>query len=269
MPSYVVTGASRGLGLEFIRQLSDQQDSVVIGLVRNKRDTEKRLGEDAWRKNLHVIEADLQKISSLQKAADAVGKVTGGSLDYLIGNAAWLGGENAFRTLTELQPDVLKKQLDDAMEVNVVGNVYLINTFLPLLRQSNTKKIAMISTGMADLDLINTAKETSSSAYSMSKAALNVAVAKYNAELSGEGFLFMSISPGVVDTGGMDSVAQEDMPKLLEQAGKMKTLAPHWEGPITPEVSVRMVMKVLEEASVEKGNGGTFVSHFGNNKQWI
>lgn len=47
------------LQLEFVRQLSSDSNNTVVGLVRNKTDTEKRLGEDAARKNLHILEADL------------------------------------------------------------------------------------------------------------------------------------------------------------------------------------------------------------------
>lgn len=54
----------------------------------------------------------------------------------------------------------------------------------------------------------------------------------------------------------------------MEQAKKFIAYAPHFKGPITPEESVRMMMDVIEKASVENGDGGAFVSHFGN-KQWI
>ena len=51
-------------------------------------------------------------------------------------------------------------------------------------------------------------------------------------------------------------------------AQKFVAYAPHFKGPITPEESVRMMMDVIEKASVKKGDGGAFVSQFGN-KQWI
>jgi len=213
MPSYVVTGASRGIGLEFIRQLSTNPDNLVIGLVRNVPDTLARLDDEdtttSRRKNLHILPADLTSPSSLSKAAEALAKLlpSDSGLDNLIGNAALIAENTALKTLTSADPEVLLKDLDDSWTVNVVGNVHLVNTFLPLLRRStNTKKkvVAIISSGMADLDLINTSKVAYGAPYSMSKAALNVAVAKYNAELADQGFLFMAISPGVVDTGNCE-----------------------------------------------------------------
>lgn len=44
--------------------------------------------------------------------------------------------------------------------------------------------------------------------------------------------------------------------------------APHFTGPISPEESATAVLSVIDKASIEAGNGGSFVSHFGN-KQWL
>jgi hypothetical protein len=46
-----------------------------------------------------------------------------------------------------------------------------------------------------------------------------------------------------------------------------KVYAPDFEGPISPQTSVDMVLRVVGEATVEE-NGGSFVSHYGN-KQWL
>ena len=44
--------------------------------------------------------------------------------------------------------------------------------------------------------------------------------------------------------------------------------APDFTGPISPKQSVEMVTRVIEEKSVERGDGGAFVSHKGN-RQWL
>lgn len=54
---------------------------------------------------------------------------------------------------------------------------------------------------MADLELVSQFSVTAGAPYAMSKAAMNLAVAKFSAEYSKDGVLFMSISPGLVDTG--------------------------------------------------------------------
>lgn len=49
---------------------------------------------------------------------------------------------------------------------------------------------------------------------------------------------------------------------------KFAEYAPDFKGPITPEASVEAVRSVISNASIEKGNGGEFLSHYGN-KQWL
>jgi NAD(P)-dependent dehydrogenase (short-subunit alcohol dehydrogenase family) len=86
-------------------------------------------------------------------------------------------------------------------QTNVVGNIHLFNLFLPLVMKGKVKKIIAISSGHADLDLINDLEIEISALYSASKAAMNVIVAKFNAQYKKDGVLFVSISPGAVEVG--------------------------------------------------------------------
>lgn len=76
-----------------------------------------------------------------------------------------------------------------------------VNTFIPLLRKGKAKKVFTLSTGLADVDLINQIDFVVAAPYSISKAAVNFATASYSALYKSEGILFMAISPGFVDTG--------------------------------------------------------------------
>ena len=102
-------------------------------------------------------------------------------------------------------PQTLIKDLQTSFDINVIGVINTINVFIPLLRRGRGKKVFTLSTGMADIDLINQVDIAVAAPYSISKAALNVAVAKYSALYKSEGILFMAVSPGVVDTGGLPS----------------------------------------------------------------
>jgi NAD(P)-dependent dehydrogenase (short-subunit alcohol dehydrogenase family) len=84
---------------------------------------------------------------------------------------------------------------------NVVGNIHLFNLFLPLVIKGKVKKVIAISSGHADLDFINGLEVENSALYAASKAAMNVIVAKFNAQYKKNGVLFVSISPGVVEVG--------------------------------------------------------------------
>jgi NAD(P)-dependent dehydrogenase (short-subunit alcohol dehydrogenase family) len=86
-------------------------------------------------------------------------------------------------------------------QTNVVGNIHLFNIFLPLVLKGKVKKVVAISSGVADLDLINDLEIDTMPLYAASKASLNVIVAKFNAQYKRDGVLFLSISPGVVEVG--------------------------------------------------------------------
>ncbi|KAI1442801.1 NAD(P)-binding protein [Annulohypoxylon stygium] len=272
MPSYLVTGVSRGIGFAFIRQLSEDPEAVVIGLARNKTATEKKVSAEIGRSNIHILEADLVDYDSLKKAAEETSKITGGSLDYLILNGAIMSHQDGFSTLSDMGEDgkALEEDLLSTYKTNVIGNVHVINLLLPLIRAGKVKKVISISSGHADYDLARDYKIMNSSSYTMSKAAMNLAIVKYHAEWSSQGILFMSISPGVVDTGHLDTaqLSEKEMSVLGGMIQKFQAYAPHWKGPITPEESVKLVMGVINNASVEGGDGGSFVSHFGT-KNWL
>ena len=74
MASYVVTGVSRGLGYEFLRQLSANPANTVIGLSRNKASTQEKVTRDAL-KNVTILEADISDSSSLQVGSKAASGV--------------------------------------------------------------------------------------------------------------------------------------------------------------------------------------------------
>lgn len=49
---------------------------------------------------------------------------------------------------------------------------------------------------------------------------------------------------------------------------KFAEYAPHFKGPSTPDSAARDVLSVMQKASVANGDGGSFVSHYGN-RQWL
>lgn len=149
-----------------------------------------------------MVKADMLDHKSLTIAANEVSKMINKSLDYLIINGAYLSLEAYFITPTEFigQEDLLRREFINNLDVNVVGVIYSINAFLPLIRKGNAKKITVISTGLADLDLAQRANIAFSVLYSSTKAATNMVVAKYAAELRGEGIILLALSPGVVNT---------------------------------------------------------------------
>lgn len=90
-------------------------------------------------------------------------------------------------------------------KMNVVGNVHLFNLTLPLVLKGHAKKVIAISSGQGDIDITVKIGLSEGAPYSISKAALNMAIAKFSAQYAKDGVLFMSVSPGLIDTGFHDN----------------------------------------------------------------
>jgi len=270
MPSYLITGASRGIGFELLRQLSETPDNVVVTIVRNKTATESKIAaEIPGRKNIFVIQGDLIDLDSLKNAFAETKKITGGRLDVLIANAALISDYSALLSFSELGQDTkaMEDDLNEMFQVNVVGNIRLFNIFLPLIKNGQTKKVVAISSGMSDEKLAVDYELFEGPSYSVTKSALNMVVAKFQAEFKQEGIVFMGVCPGNVNTGHADNLTPEQLQKLQAMGGKFAAYAPHFQGMATPEDAVRDVLNVIQNATLE-ANGGQLVSHFGN-KQWL
>jgi NAD(P)-dependent dehydrogenase (short-subunit alcohol dehydrogenase family) len=207
-----------------------------------------------------MIEGDITDRKTLLAARDEVAKITGGSLDYLINNAAYVSESTGHRDIGDFEndPEVLEQDLNRSFAINVIGVINTINVFLPLIKKSSIKKVTVISSGMADADLINGGVKDAVP-YTISKGAVNTAVCKYNAKYKQEGILFFALSPGVVKTwSGDDEPAAVDM---------LRQMVPNWSGPLTPLESAAACLKVIYGFNAAE-HGGAFVSHLGT-KQWL
>lgn len=80
--------------------------------------------------------------------------------------------------------------------------------------KGDAKKVITLSSGHADVDAISKYDISIAGSYSASKAAMNVIVAKFSAEYRRQGVLFLSISPGVVDTGNQGGECEAPCTRL-------------------------------------------------------
>ncbi|EMR66150.1 hypothetical protein MGN70_014170 [Eutypa lata] len=272
MSVYVITGVSKGIGFEFLKQYSDDQKNTVIGLVRDKVGTEKKIAAELGnRPNVQILHADLTKYASLKQAAADVAKIVGDrGIDYLIANGGIVPLFDVYGPIGDLsdRPEELEEVCKQLWETNVVGNIHLIHLFLPLVMKGKVKKVIALSSGHADLDFTNTLDVDTSPLYTASKAALNSIMSKFSTQYKKDGVLFLSISPGVVEVGRYVDATPEQLKGFANFTDKLPGYAPNFKGPLTPEESVRLIASTIEKASIEGGYGGGFVSQYGN-KQWM
>lgn len=84
-------------------------------------------------------------------------------------------------------------------KTNALGVIHSIQAFLPILRAGNMKRIIVISSASVDPKFIRGASLTYMPAYAMTKAAALIVTTNYALKLAREGFIVISLSPGLAD----------------------------------------------------------------------
>jgi NAD(P)-dependent dehydrogenase (short-subunit alcohol dehydrogenase family) len=130
---------------------------------------------------VHILPGDMASHNSLTTAAELTAALLPSGLDILIVNGAYVNNKTAFLPpsafASSSQAQVLHDDMHASLDTNVLGVVYSINAFLPLIEKGTMKKVVVISTGLADTDITMPldGKDGNSVqvAYSAMKAALN------------------------------------------------------------------------------------------------
>lgn len=191
MPTVMITGCNRGIGLEFVRQYA-AESWKVIATCRKPQDAEilNAMDGDVVVHRLEVT--DFGAIDSLTtKLADV-------PIDVLILNAAINPQLGASLAETDYQawPDV--------MLVNVMAPVRLATAFQPHLKAGKRKIVIALSSRVGSM---THNKGGGNYLYRTSKAALNAVIVGLASDFSEDGIIAVSTLPGLTrtDMGGPDA----------------------------------------------------------------
>jgi NAD(P)-dependent dehydrogenase (short-subunit alcohol dehydrogenase family) len=180
-PTVLITGANRGLGLEFAKQYS-QDGWEVIGTAR-KPDAATELNA----LEVRVMQLDVADPGSIERLAK---KLQEQPIDLLINNA---GIFPRVDTLAEVDFDDVTRTL----EVNTVGPMRVTRALLDNLRAGKAKQIVSITSGLGSIANNQSGRYYG---YRESKAALNMFTRSIAAELRDDGFICIVMNPGWVQT---------------------------------------------------------------------
>jgi NAD(P)-dependent dehydrogenase (short-subunit alcohol dehydrogenase family) len=181
----LVTGANRGIGLEYARQFADKCYRV-IGTARDPA-AAAELAEVADR-----VEA--LDVSDATSVAALAARLAGEPIDILVNNAGIFDRGDTSIDKVDFA------QMEQTLAVNSLGPLRVIQALLPNLRQGQRKLIVNMSSQLGSI-----AGSTGTwYAYRTSKAALNQITRTLSVELAREGFVCVVVHPGWVrtDMGG-------------------------------------------------------------------
>lgn len=189
MQRVFVSGANRGLGLEFTRQLLLRGAHVLAACRQPGKALKLTELAAAHPGKLHVLPLDLGKERSIAEAAREAAALTD-ALDLLVNNAGVLvsgerWGELAANTLV------------DTFAVNTAGTLLLTQALAPLLARGTEPRIVNLS---SDLGSLEKTASFHAPSYAISKAGLNMVTRLLAAELASVGVTVISANPGWVKT---------------------------------------------------------------------
>ena len=194
----LVTGATRGIGLETVRQLASKGVHVILaGRDKSKAEDAAQSLRDA-KLDVASIALDVTDSKSIAAAAKEI-DAKHGKLDILVNNAGVLL-DDAQKKPSEQSLDTWRKTFD----TNVFGVVETTNALLPLLKKSDAGRIVNVSSILGSiaehLNPNSAIYNYKVPAYDVSKTAVNAWTAHLAYELRDTSIKVNTIHPGSVKT---------------------------------------------------------------------
>ena len=235
MRTVLVTGANRGIGLEFVKQYASDDDQV-IAICRNDDYTDE-LKIISKKNNILIKLADMSDFQSIDLLQN---ELSGIPIDIIINNAGVFGPKaqadgDLRQSFGHMNYDVWRKLMD----INTLAPYKIVESFIENIRLGKDKKVVTISSSIASIEDVSSGVN----AYRASKCAVNMVMASLAMELKDQGIKFALLCPGWVNT---------------RMGGE--------KAPISPEVSVDGLRNVIDNLSIEQS--GKFYRYNGESIPW-
>ncbi len=205
----LITGANRGIGLEFVRQFAARGERV-FATCRQPAEAIELQDLKAQNPDLVSITAlDVTNPSSIVDSYNTISTQTE-TLDLLINNAGINIDDGSFGALD-------LDTMQSILTVNSIAPMLVTQQYLDLVKAGSKPKIINVSSGNGSLTNLVTAGYYS---YSASKAALNMYSLRLSHDLKDTGVIVIMLHPGWVktDMGGPNAaIAPEDSIKSMLQ----------------------------------------------------
>ena len=231
MPSALITGVNRGIGLEFARQYLADGWQVYAACRDPGSASELRRLADTSDQKLRIMAFDVTDPTSVKASA---AELDGQAIDLLLNNAG-VGGPRG-QTIGNIDYKAWAKVLD----VNTMGPLRVAEAFVDHVARSERKLVITLTSGMGSI-----ADNTSGGAfaYRSSKAAVNMVVRSLAIDLAPRGITCVVVNPGWVRT---------------DMGGSQATL--------TPAESVKRLRALIE--TLGPAQSGKFFNHDGREYPW-
>jgi len=239
MKNVLITGGSRGIGLEFTRQYLSQGYRVFSASRHPAKSDELQELKTKFNNLLYVYPLDVSDENSRHKLFEMLCQQVE-NLDILINNAGIASGNEKRRfKFGELK----QSDLCRCMLVNAVAQLMMTEKFASLLTQGRRSVVVNISSTSGSIAQKRAGGDTGYG-YSASKAALNMMTKMLSHELRASGIIVVAFHPGWVRT----------------------TMLYCENAPLEPAESIGGMIRVID--SLEIDDSGKFLDWQGNEVPW-
>ncbi|KAM3684388.1 hypothetical protein ACB098_11G042100 [Castanea mollissima] len=252
----MVQGASRGIGLEFVKQLLEKNEKGhVVATCRNPDAASGLLHlKNRFAERLSILPLDLTIESTIEASAKSI-RERFGSLNLLINASGILSIPDVLQPETTLTK-VEKSSLLLAYEVNAVGPIMVIKHMWPLLKvgggSGTERDVAVVANLSARVGSIGDNHLGGWHSYRSSKTALNQLTKTVSVEFARkkDPIICILLHPGTVDTD-LSRPFQRNVPD-----GKL----------FTKEFSVQKLLGIINNA--KRHDNGKFFAWDGQEIPW-
>jgi len=250
----MITGANRGIGLEFVRQYA-ANGWTVIATARDPATAKDLTALAAKNAKIKVEKLDVADPASIGALA---AKYKGQPIDVLVNNAGAFGERQA-QTFGSLDLDAFR----DVMTVNVFGPLKVSEAFAGNVAAGRQKKIAVISSELGSI-----AKNRGSSAlyYGSSKAAVNYVMKALADHMRGQGISVGIYMPGGVDTRMLREAVGVPQAEAEAAVARGDAFPLASFKPLTTEQSVSALIARIGE--LDQSTSGKFLNFDGAELPW-
>lgn len=199
----VITGAGRGLGLDYAKRFA--ADGVAVALADVDLDGAKRGADEIVKTGARAlaVQCDVTDLASCEAMTERVSNEFG-SLDILVNNAAIWGDLEAGDIL-----DTDPEYWDFVMGVNLKGALLCTRAVVPTMRKQGRGRVINIS---------SIGSRMAGGVYSVSKLALNQLTFSTAASVSDDGITVNGVAPGpIYNEATQRQVQEEHFDRLVGQ----------------------------------------------------
>lgn len=229
---WVVTGASKGLGLAMVKHLLDKGE-LVVATTRDASRFDQLLSSSV---GLEVLQLDLKDEQAVRRAMEDV-HTRYTRIDVLVNNA----GYGFLGAVEEANPE----EIEDIIAVNVLSPLRMLRHTLPYMRAAGSGHIINLSS------MSGVSATPAFGIYNTTKFAVEGFSEALSQELSGSGIRVTIVEPGAFRTNFLDSsiaVAQRTIADYAATAGEARKryLANNGRQPGNPEAAARVICDVVD-----------------------